>query len=75
MSHHLRIVSDPDLGSIAEVIDDETGQVLGSCADSPRRADGLMVIVDETSIFEHGYLLPWHSAPRDGDTQADPELS
>ena len=71
MSHYLRTYSDAEFGAIAEVVDDESGEVIASCAASPPRTDGLMVIVDESQIFQHGYLLPpdlWAACVRATDT-------
>lgn len=71
MSHHLRTYSDVELGAIAEVVDDESGEVLASCAASPPRSDGLTVIIDEAQIFQHGYLIPpdlWQACIRATET-------
>lgn len=71
MSRRLRTYSDPDLGAIAEVVDDETGEVLASCAASPPRSDGVMTVIDETQIFQHGCLIPpdlWKACIRATET-------
>ncbi len=71
MSTYLRTYSDADLGAIAEVVDADSGEVIASCAASPARHDGPLIVVDESQIFEHGHLLPreaWDAVLRSTDT-------
>lgn len=54
----IREVSDPELGIVRELLDDD-GTVVASCAVSPIRTDGAVIYVDESHVFRAGGgLLP-----------------
>lgn len=53
MSEYLETFYDPDFGAITVVRDGEGGPIIASAAD-----DGRGTIIDETQIYEHGFLMP-----------------